>query len=83
MEKGGVMDELSKIPGTAVMHTALGGTESIDHLSIHDRDDLGRAVTILKQYGAVGVYLFGSMATGDGKWEVGFAADSGCATTGS
>lgn len=58
------MDELSKPPGAADMDTPFGSAEIMEHLSAQDRDDLVKAVSLLKQYGATGVYLFGSMATG-------------------
>lgn len=60
------MDEYQGRSDSEVIHSALGTTESFDHLSILDREDLAKAVGILKRYGATGVYLFGSMAIGTG-----------------
>lgn len=49
----------------SVHRTFNGDADSLAHLSDRDREELDKALSILKYHGATGVYLFGSMAAGE------------------
>lgn len=58
------MDTASQPAGITDIHTLFSSAQIEEHLSSRDRDDLLRAIGILKHHGAKAMYLFGSMATG-------------------